>query len=169
MVRWRVYRHAQGQTLTGNGGEYRATPLHRSPIGSGQINGRDAGSTLPQVLQPGTVPVLLAVEDTDQSGVEDLLIIEEQQTAAATSGEGEAAAGGTMAVVNVALNSACAADVVIPLGIVDSDDLLAIINDWGCDDGPDLCPGDIAPPFGIVDVEDLLRVINYWGPCGPQS
>jgi hypothetical protein len=49
-------------------------------------------------------------------------------------------------------------------GIVDVDDLLAIINDWGRCVG---CAADIAPPGGngMVDVDDLLKVINDWGFC----
>ena len=51
-------------------------------------------------------------------------------------------------------------------GVVDVDDLLAVINDWGdcaapC---PPPCVADIAPPGGdcTVDVDDLLMVINNW-------
>ena len=54
-------------------------------------------------------------------------------------------------------------------GVVDVDDLLAVINAWG--DCPSPCPpacaGDIAPsPIAgdcVVDVDDLLSVINHWG------
>ena len=49
-------------------------------------------------------------------------------------------------------------------GVVDVDDLLAVITGWGMSGGP----ADIAPtPFGdgVVDVDDLLLVINSWGPC----
>ena len=46
-------------------------------------------------------------------------------------------------------------------GIVDVDDLLAVINTWGPCAG---CPSDITGN-GIVDVDDLLAVINGWGPC----
>jgi hypothetical protein len=49
-------------------------------------------------------------------------------------------------------------------GVVDVDDLLMIINNWGPEEGP----ADIAPPptgNGIVDVDDLLTVINNWGAC----
>jgi hypothetical protein len=54
-------------------------------------------------------------------------------------------------------------------GVVDVDDLLAVINSWG------LCPNcllincaaDISPEGGncMVDVDDLLAVINGWGLC----
>lgn len=49
-------------------------------------------------------------------------------------------------------------------GIVDVDDLLAVINTWGACAG---CVSDIAPPGGngSVDVDDLLLVINSWGVC----
>jgi len=54
-------------------------------------------------------------------------------------------------------------------GVVNVDDLLAVINAWGnCPKQPTACPADIAPPGppagnGIVNVDDLLFVINNWG------
>ena len=51
-------------------------------------------------------------------------------------------------------------------GIVNVDDLLAVINSWGvCQPPPAPCPADIAPPTadGMVNVLDLLMVINQWG------
>jgi len=52
-------------------------------------------------------------------------------------------------------------------GIVDVDDLLAVINAWGPCANPNDCPADVAPPGGndIVNVDDLLAIINAWGPC----
>ena len=56
-------------------------------------------------------------------------------------------------------------------GIVNVDDLLAVINAWGpCPIPPLACPTDIAPAGppagnGVVNVDDLLAVINGWGPC----
>ena len=49
-------------------------------------------------------------------------------------------------------------------GVVDVDDLLAVINNWGACTG---CDGDIAPKDGngVVDVDDLLMVTNGWGVC----
>jgi hypothetical protein len=49
-------------------------------------------------------------------------------------------------------------------GVVDVDDLLAVINAWGKCANPDECPADIAPTSGndVVDVDDLLFVINNW-------
>ena len=67
---------------------------------------------------------------------------------------------------------ACAADVA-PAGgngVVNVDDLLAVINSWGANGNP-AGPrplGDVAPlPAGncLVNVDDLLAVINSWGPC----
>ena len=46
--------------------------------------------------------------------------------------------------------------------MVDVDDLLAVINDWGSQ-GPNIV-ADINDDQ-IVDVDDLLAVINGWGPC----
>jgi hypothetical protein len=53
-------------------------------------------------------------------------------------------------------------------GVVDIDDLLAVINAWGpCPAPPATCAADIAPPGGdgAVGVPDLLAIINAWGPC----
>ena len=52
-------------------------------------------------------------------------------------------------------------------GVVNTADLLLVINTWGACAG---CPADIAPtgpPMGdgIVNTADLLFVINHWGPC----
>jgi len=46
-------------------------------------------------------------------------------------------------------------------GMVDVDDLLAVINAWGPCAG---CPADTNGD-GVVNVDDLLAVINHWGPC----
>jgi hypothetical protein len=52
-------------------------------------------------------------------------------------------------------------------GIVDVDDLLLVINNWGPCAG---CIADIVVT-GVVDVDDLLAVINHWGECesGPAT
>jgi hypothetical protein len=60
----------------------------------------------------------------------------------------------------------------LPNGVVDTDDLLAVINSWGVCAAP--CPADISlSPCadGIVATDDLLAVINNWGACnaGPTS
>jgi hypothetical protein len=47
-------------------------------------------------------------------------------------------------------------------GVVDVDDLLTVINNWG--DCPAPCAADIMLD-GVVDVDDLLAVINAWGAC----
>jgi len=50
-------------------------------------------------------------------------------------------------------------------GVVDVDDLLAVINNWGkCPIPPASCIADITGD-DVVDVDDLLAVINGWGPC----
>jgi hypothetical protein len=52
-------------------------------------------------------------------------------------------------------------------GLVNVDDLLAVINTWG-QTGPPRPQGDAAPlPNGncLVNVDDLLAVINQWGAC----
>jgi hypothetical protein len=51
----------------------------------------------------------------------------------------------------------------LPNGVIDVDDLLLVINQWGsC--VPGNCPAD-ANGDGAVNVDDLLAVINAWGPC----
>jgi hypothetical protein len=74
---------------------------------------------------------------------------------------------------------ACRGDITgpggMPNGVVDTDDLLAVINGWGpCPAAPTLCPADVALnpcPSGNVDTDDLLVVITNWGACnaGPTS
>jgi len=52
-------------------------------------------------------------------------------------------------------------------GVVNVEDLLAVIGAWGACGDPNNCPADIAPAEGndVVNVEDLLAVIGAWGPC----
>ena len=55
-------------------------------------------------------------------------------------------------------------------GVVNVNDLLAVINAWGACPQPcdaDTCDADIAPIGGdcMVNVNDLLELINAWGPC----
>ena len=47
-------------------------------------------------------------------------------------------------------------------GVVNVDDLLAVINTWAQAGN---VQGDVTGN-GIVNVDDLLAVINAWGPCG---
>jgi len=56
----------------------------------------------------------------------------------------------------------CPADIVPKGGdgVVNVDDLLAVINAWGATSGPADVNFD-----NIVNVDDLLLVINAWGPC----
>jgi hydroxyacylglutathione hydrolase len=63
--------------------------------------------------------------------------------------------------------SACAPADITANDVVDVDDLLAVINQWGAKESS----ADIAPAGGngIVDVDDLLAVINNWGPTGFAS
>ncbi|MDG2201821.1 MAG: S8 family serine peptidase [Phycisphaerales bacterium] len=61
--------------------------------------------------------------------------------------------------VPVPEENTCPADVV-PDGLVDVQDLLKVIAEWG-GSGPE---GD-ANDDGMVDVVDLLSIISMWGPC----
>ncbi|MCH2133996.1 MAG: hypothetical protein MK116_09635, partial [Phycisphaerales bacterium] len=47
-------------------------------------------------------------------------------------------------------------------GVVDVEDLLATLNDWGCEID---CTADVNED-GSVDISDLLTVIANWGECG---
>ena len=47
-------------------------------------------------------------------------------------------------------------------GVVNVNDLLAVINAWGPCGNPNNCPSDVAP---AVNVNDLLAIINGWGNC----
>ncbi len=63
----------------------------------------------------------------------------------------------------------CPADITgadgTPDGVVDVNDLLLVLANWGTA-GP---VGDIAgadwEPDGVVDVHDLLALLGAWGPC----
>jgi hypothetical protein len=55
----------------------------------------------------------------------------------------------------------CPADVAGDDGVVNIDDLLAVINSWGPCPG---CATDINDD-GVVNIDDLLLVINSWGAC----
>ena len=53
-------------------------------------------------------------------------------------------------------------------GLVNVNDLLAVVNQWGaCAAPPASCAADLAPVGGngLVNVNDLLAVINAWGSC----
>ena len=55
----------------------------------------------------------------------------------------------------------CAADIATPHdGMVNIDDLLVVINQWGSVGGP----GDVNHD-NIVNIDDLLAVIGAWGNC----
>jgi hypothetical protein len=54
-------------------------------------------------------------------------------------------------------------------GVVNIDDLFAVIGAWGqCPPPPPACPADVAPPGppqgnGWVNIDDLFFVLNNWG------
>lgn len=63
----------------------------------------------------------------------------------------------------ITITPACAADI-SPTGgngVVDIDDLLAVVNNWGATGAN---PADITGN-GSVNIDDLLAVINGWGAC----
>lgn len=59
------------------------------------------------------------------------------------------------------LQGACAADLTLD-GVVDVDDLLAVLGGWGG-------PGGDTNGDGVTDVEDLLAILGAWGPCSGAS
>jgi hypothetical protein len=56
----------------------------------------------------------------------------------------------------------CPADIEGSNGVVNIDDLLLVLNNWGAPDPGN--PADVDGD-GDVDIDDLLAVINAWGPC----
>jgi hypothetical protein len=48
--------------------------------------------------------------------------------------------------------------------VVNIDDLLKIINNWGASGPPGTVAGDVSGD-GLVNIDDLLAVINAWGIC----
>ena len=51
--------------------------------------------------------------------------------------------------------------------VVDVDDLLTVVLNWGvCNDPGYLCTGDTTLD-GVVNVDDLIAVILNWTPPGP--
>jgi hypothetical protein len=62
----------------------------------------------------------------------------------------------------------CPADVSPPGAggdnVVNIDDLLMIINNWGASGPPGTVAGDVSGN-GLVNIDDLLVVINAWGDC----
>jgi hypothetical protein len=68
--------------------------------------------------------------------------------------------------------AACPANIVnsgASAGVVNIDDLLAVISAWGpCPAPPAACPANIVnsgASAGVVNIDDLLAVISAWGPC----
>ena len=57
----------------------------------------------------------------------------------------------------------CAADVNID-GMVDIDDVFAVLAAWGACGDPDDCPADVNGD-DVVDIDDLFDVLAAWGPC----
>jgi hypothetical protein len=73
-----------------------------------------------------------------------------------------------MRIVTEPIGSPCPADINAD-GVVNVDDLLAVISAWGnCAVPPAACPANIVntgTSANRVDVDDLLAVISAWGPC----
>jgi hypothetical protein len=48
--------------------------------------------------------------------------------------------------------------------LINIDDLLVVIGQWGVTGEPGTIEGDINGN-GVVDIDDLLEIISGWGPC----
>lgn len=102
-------------------------------------------------------PLLLVAGDVNNDGLDDLVSLV----------DGTALAGGAATIsvnLNDTSNRVCTGDISPSRGgdgIVDIDDLFAVINNWGVCGG---CPADL-DVNGVVDVDDLFTAINHWGTC----
>jgi len=69
--------------------------------------------------------------------------------------------------IKIDLTTGCAANIGGGDGMVNVQDLLAVIAAWGPCADVNNCPADIVPPGGdnTVNVQDLLAVIGAWGAC----
>ena len=75
---------------------------------------------------------------------------------------GDGLPGGAAVLQFAIVPPACPSDIAAPAnGLVDVNDMLAVINSWGACSG---CAADITND-GQVDVMDLLAVIDGWGQC----
>jgi hypothetical protein len=105
--------------------------------------------------------VLVRSGDMNGDGVSDVVSI----NAASSGVAGGGAVGSVSTRLNIGAVRACPADIFPSTGdgIVNVDDLLFVILNWGPNSGP----ADIAPPGGdgVVNVDDLLAVIFAWGAC----
>jgi len=80
------------------------------------------------------------------------------------TGGGFALTGGFWAISGPGIVPTCFGDIAPqPSGdsVVNTADLLAVINAWGACPG---CPADLNNDL-VVNTADLLAIINAWGPC----
>ena len=111
---------------------------------------------------PGNVLATDAAFECDELAISALVPPGVYWLVIAPAGFTDSAACGTHYVASLNPTSSCPADISPPNGdgMVDVDDLLLIINNWGKGSGPADITGD-----GTVDVDDLLLIINNWGSC----
>jgi T5SS/PEP-CTERM-associated repeat protein len=116
----------------------------------------------------GQVRFVLAGEVDGEVG--DDLIAVDASSGGNLAGGGEQVHGALPGRVHILGNTAvnpCPADIGGSAGVVNIDDLLAVINGWGiCPQPcPPTCPADVNNTC-VVNIDDLLAVINSWGACG---
>ena len=114
----------------------------------------------------GSIPVLMEFHiDTDEVEAGTY----EQMLPISVSDEdlpGEASMISMLTVrVHVEDVEGCPADIAGENGIVDVNDLLMLIGDWGSSDSPADITGTDGMPDGTVNIADLLELIASWGPC----
>ena len=114
----------------------------------------------------GSIPVLMEFHiDTDEVEAGTY----EQMLPISVSDEdlpGEASMISMLTVrVHVEDVEGCPADIAGENGIVDVNDLLMLIGDWGSSDSPADITGPDGMPDGTVNIADLLELIASWGPC----
>jgi len=65
----------------------------------------------------------------------------------------------------ILVSTACVADIAGDDGVVDIEDLLVLIGEWGATESIADISGADGLPDGIVDIADLLALIEAWGNC----
>ena len=121
------------------------------------LDGTQVSSATTTAPNPGTYPTgTLSI--TAASGF-DSAVVEHQSPPPTCQDWGPIFLADNLIVTVAETMPACPADATHN-GIVDVDDLLLVINQWGPAGGAADITGN-----GVVDVDDLLAVINTWGNC----
>ncbi len=109
---------------------------------------------LEQILDEGSMPLLVGSGSIDNDEIEDLVSI---VSGSGFRGNGNGDLDSILQIRSIPETATCAADLDFD-GIVGVEDLLIVISAWGTPDG------DLNDDR-TTDVEDLLVVISLWGDC----